>query len=477
MPYDSGYVLVGHHPQIQFEEPQATAQANLWKTAKFPDFRNFSANIRINLIQCNLSKVMEFQEAEMLGVAVPRRCFKCKSCADCVIDEDGRTIKEQLELDMLRAGLQYDEEKKQVKIKYPVVGDPNKFKDNYHQVVKMGESLWKSLSKKGMLEAYHDQIRDYIARGVWRKTSLEEVQAWKDKGNPVHYISHHGVLNDHSKSTPLRVVGNSALKNCFTGPSLNDYYGVGPNNVNNLYVVLVRWRSYEVSLVYDVSKAYHQVHTGEEEFFMRLAIWKFEEQDDWGIFGHDVMSMGDPPAMNGLEVTKEVAADKGQVIDKKAATQLKKQSYVDDVPGGGSKKDTIRMRGEVKKLPNGKFEFNGTISQILATVGFKAKVIVCSGDVDPDLVSKMTKVLGLGWDAENDRITFELVFNLSKRQGASKAGPDLNQEDIAKMSVHIFTKRTCLTLSAQIFDPLGLLSCFTINFKLLMRVIVQHGLN
>ena len=135
------------------------------------------------------------------------------------------------------------------------------------------------------------------------------------------------------------------------------------------------------------------------------------------------------------------------------------------------------MRGEVKKLPNGKFEFNGTISQILATVGFKAKLIVCSGDVDPELVSKMTKVFGLGWDAENDRITFELVFNLSKRQGASKAGPDLNQEDIAKMSVYIFTKRTCLTLSAQIFDPLGLLSCFTINFKLLMRVIVQHGLN
>merc|ERR1712035_257032 len=108
---------------------------------------------------------------------------------------------------MWRDGLKYDEERKKVQVTYPIVGDINKFKDNYVQVTKMADGLWKSLKRRNLLDPYHDQVKDYILRGVWGKTSLEKVQEWKDTGGKVHYVSHHGVLNSHS---PLRIVVNSA---------------------------------------------------------------------------------------------------------------------------------------------------------------------------------------------------------------------------------------------------------------------------
>ena len=43
--------------------------------------------------------------------------------------------------------------------------------------------------------------------------SVDEIEEYASAGGPVHYVSHHGVLNDHSKSTPLRVVVDSAMKN------------------------------------------------------------------------------------------------------------------------------------------------------------------------------------------------------------------------------------------------------------------------
>ena len=157
---------------------------------------------------------------------------------------------------------------------------------------------------------------------------MEAVEEWKGQGNPVHYVTHHGVQNSHSKSTPLRVVVNSTTKNCFNGPDLNSLFAKGPNSINSLYRVLIRWREFEVACVYDVSKAYHSMKTGDMEFFLRLMVWKFHEDDGWQIYGHNVVGMGDLGASVLLELTKGVAAEVGRIICELASKQLKKNGYV-----------------------------------------------------------------------------------------------------------------------------------------------------
>ena len=84
---------------------------------------------------------------------------------------------------------------------------------------------------------YDDQIRDMEHRGVATKLSNEEIV--KHTG-PIHYISHHEVLKPESSSTPCRIVFNSSAK--FKNHVLNKYWYKGPDFVNNLLAILIKFR-------------------------------------------------------------------------------------------------------------------------------------------------------------------------------------------------------------------------------------------
>ena len=69
------------------------------------------------------------------------------------------------------------------------------------------------------------------------------------------------------------------------------------------------------------------------------------------------------------------------------------------------------------------------------------------------------KILGTNWDVHKDEL----------------------QCDIADLLTYVkslpSTKRSVLKLSAKIFDPLGLLSAFTINLKVLFQILCNKGTN
>ena len=76
-----------------------------------------------------------------------------------------------------------------------------------------------------------------MEQGVARKLQLIEMLSY---GGPVRYISHHAVMKPESKSTPCRIVFNSSAN--YHGHMLNEYYAKGPNMLNNLLGVLLRFR-------------------------------------------------------------------------------------------------------------------------------------------------------------------------------------------------------------------------------------------
>ena len=78
-----------------------------------------------------------------------------------------------------------------------------------------------------------------------RKLSEKEINDYK---GPVHYISHHAVLRPKSTITPVRVVFNSSAT--YQGHKLNDYWKKGPDLLNGLFEVILRFRENKV----DISK-------------------------------------------------------------------------------------------------------------------------------------------------------------------------------------------------------------------------------
>ena len=64
--------------------------------------------------------------------------------------------------------------------------------------------------------------------GVLVPVTKQQIQEYKEQGGYINYIGHHGVEKETSTTTPLRIMLKSVLKNCNTGPSVNDLWPKGP---------------------------------------------------------------------------------------------------------------------------------------------------------------------------------------------------------------------------------------------------------
>ena len=88
-----------------------------------------------------------------------------------------------------------------------------------------------------------------VNRDVARKLSWTEVKTYE---RPVHYIHHHEVVKHGSASTPVRIVFNSSAD--YKGHKLNDYWAKGPDVLNDLVGILLRFRQDTFAVVGDISK-------------------------------------------------------------------------------------------------------------------------------------------------------------------------------------------------------------------------------
>ena len=216
-----------------------------------------------------------FLEAELEGVAPPRRCRRCKHCPECSDRNQLLTELENAQLEVIESKVHLDEENKRLTVEYPFMVDPevlgNAKVNNRGQAIAVQRSVENRLIKRGLVDVYNREMNKFIERGT---VSLVTPQALSDWKGAVHYVSHHEVLKPSSGSTPCRIVTNSALVNKTCGKSPNQILMKGPNCLNSLVEVLLRFRSYESALLFDLSKAYNSLLTGPVEKFTRLIVWR-----------------------------------------------------------------------------------------------------------------------------------------------------------------------------------------------------------
>ena len=265
------------------------------------------------------------------------------------------------------------------------------------------------------------------------------------------------------------MVTNSSLKNKTCGLSPNQCMGKPPNSLSSLLTVFLRWRTFEVGLVLDLTKAYQSIKTpGELERNVRRLVWRWGKTEEaWKIYRWQVVTFGDVLASLILELAKDKAAALGDPVDKEAAELLRSSMYVDDLLGGGSWEQVARFRGEQKEDGS----FSGTLPKILSLVGLVAKVIVVSGECDPEILDKFgQKVLGHVWNPRDDKLSFKLAVNLSvKNRKGERLEADLKPEDIARLPDLKLTKRNLLGFVMGVFDPTGILAPITVKLKLELR--------
>ena len=122
--------------------------------------------------------------------------------------------------------------------------------------------------KPKLAEAYNKQIKEMEEMNFSRKLTKEELESYK---GPLYYVAHHAVLRPEKKSRPVRIVFNSSA--VYKGHSLNDYWKKGPDLLNGMFGVILRFRERNVDVMGDISKMYHRILIPERDqhvhrFFM-----------------------------------------------------------------------------------------------------------------------------------------------------------------------------------------------------------------
>ena len=447
--FGCGWVLGGCHGDLDTPSPGLSQHAAVMRVAK------------IQVIPESFH--IDFWEAENMGVLPAPRCDRCIACHETGTCSDRNKLlneKQLAELDVIT-------EKTQLKdghiwCDYPYKKDPACLPFNRGAALKVEEKVERDLMRDGLIEVYNEQVQSMLDRGTAVKLSKQEIDDW---AGPAHYITHHPVLKD-SVTTPVRLVSNSS----FGSPSLNSILMKGPNSLNSMLDIMLRWRCWDVALQYDLAKAYPTMRTGLLERHLRRFFWRFSPTDPWEEYAFDRVAFGDLSAGCELEVALHKIADAGMDISTVASEKIKNDRYVDDGLTGGRREIVDKLVG--KKQEDGTYD--GDLATIFKKGGFSMKAIAVSGqtpNAESDLMGG--KVLGYKYDIQNDVLALKFPINLSQKKRNVRTEPNLSLQELDQLKTKKLTKRLLLGVTNGFGDFMGIGSPFTVKFKVLMRNIFQ----
>lgn len=140
--------------------------------------------------------------------------------------------------------------------------------NNYAMAVSRLHSTEKKLKKNQELaEKYKNVINDYVTKGHAQRMTQEEAKVITPK---TWYLPHHADVNPN-KPGKVRVVFDAASK--FDGVSLNNKLQTGPDLLNSLVRVLMRFRTGRIGVMADIEQMFHQVRVCEDRDSLRF-LWR-----------------------------------------------------------------------------------------------------------------------------------------------------------------------------------------------------------
>ena len=307
--FGTGRILAGTHPVIGSSDSfHPTAQRVAHSQIK---------NVRV--VCQNDKHFIDFFTAEQFGVKLQPSCDNCRNCKLCTEQIHNISRNEQNELRVIENNLELDPEEQRWTTPYPFKEDPALLHNNREQAIKFMIKVENRVIKSDTLKKqFREQFEDYVRRGVFRKLTEEEMNAWS---GPVFYVTYHEVLKEDSLSTPLRLVINSSLK--FKGRSLNDILMKGCNTLNDLFGVQLRFRCYLIPIVCDLRKMYNTIKTTPQETHVRRIVYRdLNPQNETETYGIDTVHFGDRPAATIASVALKKTAEIHNDIDPEASMKI-----------------------------------------------------------------------------------------------------------------------------------------------------------
>ncbi|XP_071056897.1 uncharacterized protein [Onthophagus taurus] len=190
-------------------------------------------------------------------------------------------------------------------------------------------------------ERYHAFMREYLELGHMKKV-VDTREGY--------YIPHHGVLNENSATTKLRVVFDASCPTS-TGYSLNDCQ-VGPILQPDLFSALIRFRKYAYEVTADIQKMYRACLINPEQTKFQRILWR--ESEDSPVDTYELLTITYGTSSASYLATRCLKQVSSECADPVIADVINSHFYVDDLlTGANSLTEVTRLAKNVKIVLNG----------------------------------------------------------------------------------------------------------------------------
>ncbi len=257
-------------------------------------------------------------------------------------------------------------------------------------------------------EDYVKYMYDIIKRG-----DVEEVQ---DDGIPGEkwYLPHHGIYHP-KKPEKLRVVFDCSAKH--KGTSLNEHLLSGPDMMNNLTGVLVRFRQHPIALMCDIEKMFHQFKVlKSDRDYLRFLWWKngdlSAQPQEYRMTVHLFGAVSSPGCANcGLNHL----AKENSLTYPLGAQFITRDFYVDDgVVSTETVEEGIQLAQEARELcAKGGLrlhKFVSNNSDVLNSLPVSEHATDTTTKSLAFCEKQIERALGIHWNTERDCFTFNITL-------------------------------------------------------------------
>nr|XP_039272262.1 uncharacterized protein LOC120346563 [Styela clava] len=298
-------------------------------------------------------------------------------------------------------------------------------------------------------DKYKEKIHEYIDNDYAKKIPEDHVPSDEKK---IWYLPH------HSTGEKFRLVFDCSFK--VDNISLNNQVLQGPDHCSNLVGVLTRFRQEDIAFVCDIKGMFHQVKVHPDDWDSLRFLWypndDLSKEPEFYFMTRSLFGLTSSPSAAGYAL-KRAAIDNETNANIDVLNTVNNNFYVDDClkscDSSNCAIDTINQLDCL--LSNVGFhltKYRSNCRSVLSSISDIDKAKDSFLDLTLDK-SYCSKTLGIMWNNVSDQFTVKV---------------DIKPKPL--------TRRGCLSMISQIYDPLGMMQPFILPMKSLMQTLCAQDI-
>lgn len=328
--------------------------------------------------------------------------------------------------------------------------DDPQLPESYESALKRLCTLERKMNKDSdFKQEYKAQVENLIRKGY-----ATECDGSEEHSKIKWYLPHFAVTNPN-KPGKIRMVFDAAAR--AHGVSLNDFLLEGPDLLASLTKILFGFREKPIAVTADIEEMFLRVKIRPEDQPAQMFLWRDESSSEPKKMKMTSMIFGASSSpFLAHSVRNRNAADYENLYPE-AATAIKERHYMDDyLDSYATVEEARKTIKEVNYIhEQASFNLRGwncNNKDVLASIPEEKR----SQNTKVKLAThQKEKTLGLRWDPNVDTLT----FNTDTKRVPNEV----------KLSLRAPTKRETLSAVMSIYDPLGLISQYTITGKIILQ--------